>query len=149
MVDARKGEARDPPSRESGDDLSVAKRRWLVGAEPIFEGGWLHKGERAKSWNVESELVALSLLGDVIVDLSNTKSMPSEVHLKAYAIGRDVNVLVGPGTHVELTERSHNDHLNNEVPSVPEAQSTRVLRIEGHTLLGDVVVRVHPGSHGA
>ena len=93
--------------------------------------------------------MALSLLGDVTVDLSNTKSMPSEVRLKAYAIGRDVNVLVGPGTHVELTERSHNDHLNNEVPSVPEAQRTRVLRIEGRTLLGDVVVRVHPGSHGA
>ena len=92
--------------------------------------------------------MALSLLGDVIVDLSNTKSMPSEVHLKAYAIGRDVNVLVGPGTHVELTGRSHNDHLNNEVPSVPDAR-TRVLRIEGHTLLGDVVVRVHPGSQGA
>jgi hypothetical protein len=35
------------------------------------------------------------------------------------------------------------------VPSVPEAQRTRVLRIEGRTLLGDVVVRVHPGSHGA
>jgi hypothetical protein len=149
MVDAWRGEARDPPSRESGDELSVARRRWLVGAEPIFEGGWFHKGERVKGWNVESELVALSLLGDVTVDLWNSKSIPSEVHLEAYAIGRDVNVLVGPGTHVELTGRSHNDHLNNEVPSVPEAQSTRVLRIEGHTLLGDVVVRVHPGSQGA
>ena len=46
------------------------RTRWLLGLEPIFEGGWLHRGKRAQSWDVESELVAVALLGDVTIDLS-------------------------------------------------------------------------------
>jgi hypothetical protein len=134
----------EPPTRESRVVTPATNRRWLIGAEPFFEGGWFHKGKRAKNWDVEGELVALSILGDVTVDLSGPKSMPTEVYLKAYAIGRDVDVLVAPGTRVELMGRPDNDHLNNDAPSVPETERTRVLRIEGHTLLGDVVVRVHP-----
>ena len=64
-------------------------RRYLLGLEPIFEGGWLHKGRRARDWNVEKELVAISLLGDVTIDLTNVKSLPSEIRINAYAIGRD------------------------------------------------------------
>jgi len=136
-------------TRESREVMPAANRRWLIGAEPFFEGGWFHKGQRAKNWDVEGDLVALSLLGDVTVDLSDPKSMPTEVYLKAYAIGRDVDVLVAPGTHVELMGWPDNDHLNNDAPSVPETERTRVLRIEGHTLLGDVVVRVHPNHQEA
>ena len=69
-------------------------RRYLLGLEPIFEGGWLHKGTRAQGWNVEKELVAVSLLGDVTIDLTHVKSLPSEIEIHAYAIGRDVDVIV-------------------------------------------------------
>jgi len=48
----------------------VSVRRWLVGLEPIFEGGWLHKGKRAQRWDVEDELSAVALFGDVTIDLS-------------------------------------------------------------------------------
>jgi hypothetical protein len=61
----------EPPTRESREVTPATTRRWLIGAEPFFEGGWFHKGERARSWDVEVELVALSLLGDVTVDLSD------------------------------------------------------------------------------
>jgi hypothetical protein len=68
------------------------RRRWLLGLEPILEGGWLHKGQRASGWRVERELVALALFGEVSVDLVHAKGVPVDVELKAYAIGRDVDV---------------------------------------------------------
>ena len=104
------------------------RRRWLLGLEPIFEGGWLHKCQRARTWDVEDELVALALLGDVSIDLSETKSAPVEVVIKAYALLRDIDVLVPEGTRVELTGRAHNDHLNNHVAPVPEQHPDRVVR---------------------
>jgi len=85
--------------------------------------------------DVEDELVAIAVLGDVTVDLSDPTNIPTEVRLKAYALGRDVDVLVASGTQVELSGRSHNDHLNNEVPSVPEVECSRVLRIEATLFL--------------
>jgi hypothetical protein len=122
-----------------------ARRRWLLGLEPIFEGGWLHKGKRALGWDVEEELVAVALLGDVTVDLAETKSAPPEIAINAYAILRDVDVFVAKGTHVELSSGSFRGHLTNEVPAVPEELRDRVVRIRGHTLVGDVTVRVAKG----
>jgi hypothetical protein len=122
------------------------RRRWLVGAEPLFEGGWLHRGKRAQGWDVEDELIAVSILGDVTVDLSAARSTPAQIDIHAYAIGRDVDVLVGPGTQVELSGRARNDHLNNSVAAVPEDRRSHLVRIKGHTLLGDVTVH-SAGSH--
>jgi hypothetical protein len=133
-------------SSNKGVDVEKRRRR-LLGLEPIFEGGWLHKGGRARHWDVEDELTAVSLLGDVTVDLSETKSSPTEVVVEAYAILRDVDVLVAEGTRVEMSGRANNDHLNNEVAAKPgENPSGRVVRIHGHTLLGDVTVHVG-GKH--
>ena len=121
-------------------------RRYLLGLEPVFEGGWLHKGDRARDWNVEKELVAVSILGDVTIDLTSVKSLPSEIEIHAYAIGRDVDVIVPSGTHVEMSGRAHNDHLNNLAPSVPMAKGTRSVKITGHTIIGDVTTRDSVGA---
>jgi hypothetical protein len=82
------------------------------------------------------------LLGDVTIDLSDTNSAPPEVHIEAYAILRDVDVFVGEGTHVELGGGVLLEDLDNEVPLVPENRRTRTVSINGHSLLGDVTVRV-------
>ena len=116
----------------------MARRRWLLGMEPFFEGGWLHRGRRAQSWDVEERLVAVSLLGDVTVDLSATNSLPREVHVNAYAIGRDVDVLLPEGAAAELSGRQNNDHLQNQVTSGLEEPPALLVRITGHTFLGDV-----------
>ncbi len=120
----------------------VARRRWLLGLEPIFEGGWLHKGKRAHRWDVEGALVAVSLLGDVTVDLAEARSTPAEISLDAWAIFRDVDVFVPEGTDVTLSGRVGNSHLHNEVLAVSGEGRHRVMRIRGHTLLGDVTVRM-------
>jgi predicted membrane protein len=125
-----------PGSRQS----TGKRRRWFLGLEPIFEAG--RKGKRAQTWNVEDELIAVALLGDVTIDLSQTRSTPAEVAIEAYAILRDVDVLVAGGTHVELSGGVVRGDLRNEVPSVSEEQREHVVRIQGHSVLGDVTVRL-------
>jgi hypothetical protein len=116
------------------------RRRWLLGLEPIFEGG--RRGRHAQAWDVEDELIAVAFLGDVVIDLSQTKSAPVEIAIDAYAILRDVEVLVAEGTHVELFGGVLRGDLRNKVPAVPEERRDRVIRIHGHTVLGDVTARV-------
>ena len=125
-------------------NVTGKRRRWLLGLEPIFEGGWLHKGRRAGRWDVEDELIALSLLGDVTVDLAQTRSAPDEIAVNAYAILRDVDVYVAEGTRVELAGRPGNSHQRNDMPvaSSHAQPGDPVIRIKGHTVLGDVTVRI-------
>jgi hypothetical protein len=68
-----------------GTDISKASRRWLLGVEPFFEGGWFHKGTRSRSWDVEEKLGAVALLGDVTIDLTNPRTLPSNIGVQAYA----------------------------------------------------------------
>ena len=125
------------------EDTSTAKpsRRWLLGFEPLFEEGWFHKGTRSRSWGVEETVEAISLLGDVTIDLTSPRSLPHSVGVQAYAIGRDVEVLVRPGTRVELSGRANNDHLNSEVADTAVSDDDHVIKVTGHTFLGDVTVR--------
>jgi hypothetical protein len=116
------------------------RRRWLIGLEPVFEGG--RHGKHSRDWDVEEGLIAVALLGDVTIDLAQAKSVPENTTLEAYAIIRDVDVIVPPGTHVELSGGVLRGDLVNEVPAVPAAERRRTLRVHGHSLLGDVRVRL-------
>ena len=62
--------------------------------------------------------------------------------INAYAVARDVEVLVAEGVHVELFGDVFRGDLRNDAPAVPEGRRDRVIRIHGHALLGDVTVRV-------
>jgi predicted membrane protein len=115
------------------------RRRWFLGLEPIFEAR--RKGKRAQTWDVEDELIAVALLGDVTIDLSQARSAPGEIAIDAYAILRDVDVVVAAGTHVELSGGVVRGDLHNEAPDVPEDRRQRTVHVQGHSLLGDVTIR--------
>lgn len=118
------------------------RRRWLLAIDPVFEGG--RRGKRAQAWDVEDQLVAVAMLGDVTIDLSQPRSMPAEVEIEAYALIRDVDVVVPEGTHVELFGGVLRGDLDNSVQPVPDGERTRTVRIHGHCLLGDVTAHVAP-----
>ena len=103
------------------------------------------EGRAGTAWDVEDELTAVALLGDVTIDLSHVKSAPDVVVINAYAIGRDVDIVVGEGTRVELFGEVFKGDLVNEVPVVGDDECDRVVRIQGHTVLGDVTVRTASG----
>jgi hypothetical protein len=132
-----------PPGSDASADVGK-RRRWLLAIDPVFEGG--RRGERAQAWDVEDELIAVAIFGDVTIDLSRTRSAPNEVDIEAYALLRDVDVLVPEGTHVELFGGVLRGDLQNQVPPIAEDQPTRVVRIHGHCLLGDVTARVASGA---
>jgi len=126
---------------ENGASRATGKRRrWLLAIDPVFEGG--RREKRAQAWEVEDELVAVAMLGDVTIDLSQVRSAPSEIDIEAYALLRDVDVLVPEGTHVELFGGVLRGDLENAVPAIPDGQRQRVVRIHGHCLLGDVTARI-------
>lgn len=130
---------------ETGTSRTTGKRRrWLLAIDPVFEGG--RRGERAQAWDVEDELVAVALLGDVTIDLSQARSAPAEIEIEAYALLRDVDVVVPEGTHVELFGGVLRGDLDNTVPAIPEDQRKGTVRIHGHCMLGDVTASVAPRS---
>lgn len=128
-----------PPGNDAAADVG-RRRRWLLAIDPVFEGG--RRGKRAQAWDVEDELIAVAMFGDVTIDLSRTRSAPDEIDIEAYALLRDVVVLVPEGTHVELFGGVLRGDLENHVPSMTEDQRTRVVRIHRHCLFGDVTARV-------
>jgi hypothetical protein len=119
----------------------VSNRRWLLGLEPFFEGGWLHKGKRARTWDVEGQLTAVALIGDVTVDLAQAKSAPEQIVITAYAIFRDVHITVSAGDCVQMTGGGLFGKVTNEVPDVPEQDNHRVITVRAHTLVRDVTTR--------
>lgn len=120
------------------------RRRWLLALDPIFEAG--REGSRARAWDVEDELVAVALLGDVTIDLSDTRSAPAVIAVDAYAILRDVDVVVGPRVRVELFGSVVRGDLRNDVPPVRADRCDRIVRIHARALLGDVTVRLAAGE---
>jgi hypothetical protein len=142
--------AAGPPNGQAavGEHAIVGRRRrWLLALDPVFEAG--RQGRRAKAWDVEDELVAVALLGDVTIDLSDTRSAPAEIAIDAYAILRDVEVLVGPRVRVDLFGGVVRGDLRNDVPPVDADQCDRIVRIHGHALLGDVTVRLSPSEQAS
>ena len=125
--------------RERQDLVVGKRRRWFLGLEPIFEGG--RRGEKAREWEVEDELIAVAVLGDVTIDLSQTKSAPAQIVINAYAIFRDVDVRVAEGAYVQLFGGVWRGQLKDETPAVPEELRRSAIRIHGHSFLGDVTVR--------
>jgi hypothetical protein len=137
----------DPPNGQAagGENRIVGRRRrWLLALDPVFEAG--RQGTRAKAWDVEDELVAVAFLGDVTIDLSDTRSAPAEIAIDAYAILRDVEVRVGPRVRVELFGGVVRGDLRNEVPPVDGDHCDRIVRIHGHALFGDVTVALAPSE---
>lgn len=126
------------PARDRPETIG-RRRRWLIGFDPIFEGG--RKGERAEDWAVEDELVAIALLGDVTIDLSRVRSAPEVVAIQAYAVVRDVDILVGAQDRVELSGDVFRGDLRDETPTVADGEQRRTIRVVGHTVFGDVTVR--------
>lgn len=127
---------------EHAPQRQTRRQRWLLGLEPIFEGGWLHKARRARRWDVEPELIAFALFGDVTVDLAHARSTPTEITIKAWALLRDVDIIVSPHTRIELRGGGIRGDLVNEVPDIPPQQAQSVAHVQGHTLLSDVTIRL-------
>lgn len=114
------------------------RRRWLLGLEPFFEADM--EGKKAAEWNVEDELVAVAFLGDETIDLSKANIEGREITISAWAIFRDVEVIVSKDTTVELSGSVVWGDLEATIPPTSSTPASPVLRIKGRALIGDVKV---------
>lgn len=120
-------------------ETRARRRRWLLGLDPIVEAS--RSGRRAGDWDAEDELIAVALIGDVTIDLSRARSTPEQVTIEAYAILRDVEVLVSKDTQVELGGGTVWGDLSDEAPAVSADERQTLVRVHAHALAGDVTVR--------
>ena len=116
--------------------------RHMLGLDPVFEGGWRRRGRRARRWDAEGRITAVALFGDVTVDLAGAHSVPSVVEISAWALFRDVTILVAPGTHVDVVGDSFIGEVHNAVPALPQGFRRHTVRVECHGVIGDVDVEV-------
>jgi len=116
------------------------RRRWLLGLEPFFEAG--REGKRAAGWNVEDELIAVAFLGDVTIDLSKATIAGREITILAWAVFRDVEVIVSADTIVELSGSVVWGDPESRVPPASSTAPNSAVRIKGHALIGDVEVHL-------
>lgn len=103
------------------------------------------EGEEAAEWNVEDELVAIALLGDVTIDLSRANIEGREITISAWAFVRDVDVIVARDTIVELSGSVVWGDLKSAVSPASPAPTGPVVRVNGRAVIGDVQVRF-PGK---
>jgi hypothetical protein len=89
---------------------------------------------------VENEITAVAVLGDVRIDLSKARVTSNEITIRAYAILKDVEIIVPDGVAVDLSGVAVMGDNANMVPPVPVGASRFVVKIDGHAILGDVEV---------
>jgi hypothetical protein len=124
------GERQAPARRSPGVG---SRRRWLLGL--VGDSG------RKGAWDVEDEMKAVAVLGDVTIDLCNARVTSSEITVIAYAILRDVEIIVPDGVDVEISGVTVLGDLENTVPPVTWGRRRFVVKVQGHAVLGDVEVR--------
>ena len=112
------------------------RRRWLLGLAG--------DSNRTGVWEAEDELKAVAVLGDVTIDLCNARVTSSEITVTAYAILRDIEIIVPDGVEVEISGVTVRGDIESTVPPVTWGRRRFVVKVEGHAVLGDVEVR-RPG----
>lgn len=119
----------------AGPRAPVAHRtRWLLAL--------LGDSDRRGAWDVEDELKAVAVLGDVTIDLRAAHITSREIKIVARAVVKDVEVIVPAGVAVELTGVAVRGDIENTVPPITWGERERfTVRIEAHAVMGDVVVR--------
>lgn len=115
------------------------RTRWLLAL--------LGDSDRQGAWEVEDELKAVAVLGDVTIDLRAAHVTSREIKVVARAIVKDVEVIVPAGVAVELDGVAVRGDIENTVPPIMWGERERfTVRIEAHAVMGDVVVRRPDGN---
>jgi hypothetical protein len=93
------------------------------------------------------EVVGVAVLDDMSIDLPQPRPPAAVIEVNAFAIFRDVEVLVAEGTQVEIS-RGFQARNRSKVPS-SDGTEHQVVRIHAHTMLGSVTGRITYPSSGS
>jgi Domain of unknown function (DUF1707)/Cell wall-active antibiotics response 4TMS YvqF len=94
---------------------------------------------------IDRELEALSVMGDVILDLRDAQVPSGEVTMVVTAVMGDVKVIVPDGVTVELTGYAFMGDRRVQVRGPSSGAHSPVVRIRAQSIMGDV--RILDGEH--
>lgn len=89
---------------------------------------------------IDRELVALSVLGDVVLDLRQAHVPSGEVSIAATAVLGDIKIIVPDGVEVRLSGFAVLGDRNVKVREIPLGRTSPVVHVRAHAVLGDVKV---------
>lgn len=96
---------------------------------------------RAGRWRLPRRLRAISLLGDVHLDLTSVVCAEEEVQIRGYGLLGDLKIKVPDGVEVELTGLDLLGDRELRLAPVPRLPGTPLVRVRAYTLFGEVTVQ--------
>lgn len=96
---------------------------------------------------IDERLEALSVMGDVVLDLRGAQVPKGEVCIAATAVMGDVKIIVPDGVAVELTGYAFMGDRKVSVREAPPGSRVPVVRVAAHAVMGDI--RIVDDEHHA
>ncbi len=107
-------------------------RKWVVAL--------LGDAKRTGTWRIDGGIGAVSVMGDVVLDLREAEVRGREVDIVATCVMGDIKIIVPDGVDVELSGVTILGDKKVQVVEAPRGQSAPVVRVTAYVLMGDVKV---------
>ncbi|MFI6322255.1 DUF1707 domain-containing protein [Nonomuraea sp. NPDC050556] len=110
----------------------VRKRKWFVAV--------MGDSKRRGKWRIDSELGAVAVMGDVLLDLREAEVRTNEVEIVATAVMGDIKIIVPDGVDVEIEGVAIMGDKKVRVQEAQQGMDVPVVRVKAFVLMGDVKV---------
>lgn len=128
----------DLPAQPSSPVSVPPGKRWLVAA--------IGNERLGGRWTAPSQLTAVAVLGDVIIDLRDAVMRGEQLSIRATALVGDVHILVPPGATVELSGVAVLGDKKVAVEPADYVLAVPVVRVSAVAIIGDVTVATQPAT---
>ncbi|GAA0912673.1 DUF1707 SHOCT-like domain-containing protein [Nonomuraea longicatena] len=108
------------------------KKRWFMSI--------MGDTKRRGKWRVDSDLAALSVMGDVVLDLREAEVRTDVIDITAIAVMGDVKIIVPDGVEIDLDGFALMGDKKVDVLEAPHGMRVPVVRVHGYALMGDIKV---------
>lgn len=101
-------------------------------------------------WRLRARNRAITIFGDVRLDLRDSVCSESEVRIEGWTVFGDVEVIVPEGIEADLSGFTIFGDRRLELAAVPRSPQTPMVRVHGMSIFGDLRVRsLAPGESGS
>ncbi|MGW0806409.1 DUF1707 SHOCT-like domain-containing protein [Nonomuraea sp. NPDC002799] len=108
------------------------KRRWFVGV--------MSDSKRRGKWQIDQELGAVAVMGDVLLDLREAEVRTGVVDITAISVMGDVKIIVPDGVNVDLDGVAIMGDKKVDVLEAAPGMNVPVVRVHAYAVMGDVKV---------
>ncbi|WP_203883164.1 DUF1707 SHOCT-like domain-containing protein [Planotetraspora kaengkrachanensis] len=107
-------------------------RTWVVAV--------MGDAKRNGTWRIDQEIGAVSVMGDVTLDLREAEVRTPEVEITATCVMGDLKIIVPDGVDVQLSGVAIMGDKKVQVVEAPAGQNAPVVKVKAFVLMGDVKI---------